>query len=149
LIKKRRSKAMRDFNKASNVILNTTLNMTEKTAKWLFTDHARTAEFSETLSILTRFRQRRNYQQAQDDFKERRFQRSIISRERFFSAGKVDSDYERVTAELVDYARYFCDLFWGFMKPVLTAIGWHISRILLIWLINIIYFYVLFYLLFS
>lgn len=139
MVRKRRSKAMRDFNKISNALMNTTLNMTEKTAKWLITDHARTVEFSETLNILTRSRQRRNYQQAQDDFKERRFQRLIDSRERLFSTGKVDSDYERISAELVDYARYFWDLFWGYMKPVLIAIGWHLSRILMIWLYNFIF----------
>jgi hypothetical protein len=149
LIKKRRSKAMRDFNKVSNVILNGTLNMTEKTVKWLITDHSRTTEFSDTLSFLTRFRQQRNYQKAQDDFKERRFQRFIDSQKRLMTTGRVDSDYERISAELADYARYFLDLFWGYMKPVLSAIGWHLYRILLIWLINIIYFYALFYLLFS
>jgi hypothetical protein len=143
------SKAIRNLKLATNSTLRNTGNIASKgftkTAKWLVTDHTGSTQRISFMEV----QQKINYSLARMALVNRRMKRSNERVQRLINNGLNDSGFEVVTGCLIDHALYMFDLLWGFIGPIVSYLLMSILMIVAIVVCNVIFFYGLFWLLFS
>ena len=105
----------------------------EKTAKWMTTDHIGTSHLASIMEL----QQNMNYSNASLNL--------LIRRSGRFN----QSHFQSIISWMTDYLHYGWDLLIGFTGPIISMILWSIFRIIVIVACNVIFFYALFWLLFS
>jgi hypothetical protein len=144
-----RSKAIRNIKSAANNTLRTTGNIASKgvikTAKCLVTDHTGSTQRIGIMEL----KQRINYSLARMALVNRRMKRSNEQVQRLINTGLNDSAFEGASDWLIDHALYVFDLLWGYIWPIVSYLLWSIFIIVAIVVCNVIFFYALFWFLFS
>lgn len=107
----------------------------EKTAKWMTTDHIG----SSRLSSLMEFEQKMNYSNASLNLSTRRLARY----------GQNQSILESTLGWIADYLEYAWDMLLGFTIPIIKMFLWSIFSIIVIIVVNVIFFYGIYLLLIS
>jgi hypothetical protein len=144
-----RSKAIRNIKSAANNTLRTTGNIASKgvikTAKCLVTDHTGSTQRIGIMEL----KQRINYSLARMALVNRRMKRSNEQVQRLINTGLNDSAFEGASDWLIDHALYVFDLLWGYIWPIVSYLLCSIFIIVAIVVCNVIFFYALFWFLFS
>lgn len=144
-----RSKTMQNFNRAADRTLTKVGNVTSagvhKIAKWTVTDHTGTVERSSMMGLC----QSANYSIARMALIADRMERRNNNFMKFKNTGQEISILGHVAGWIIDYLRYFLRLIWGFIEPIVFHILFTIFHIILILLLNAIFFYALFLLITS
>lgn len=144
-----RSKVIRNLKSATNSTLRTTGNIASKevnkTFKWMATDHTGSTQRCSIMEL----EQRINYSLARMALGNRRIKRLNDSVQRLNNTGVGDSTFEIAIGWLIDHALYILDLMCGFIRPIVNYLLWTIFIIFMVVLFNGIFFYALFWFLFS
>lgn len=135
---------MQNFNRAADRTLtgvgNVTSKSAQKIAKWAVTDHTGAVERSSMMGLC----QSSNYIMARMALRVDRMERRHNNYMKFKNTGQEISILAHVAGWLIDYLRYFLRLIWGFIEPIVFHILFTIFSIILILLLNAIFFYALY-----
>lgn len=122
-------------------------NAAEKTAKWMATDHTGSVDYSLHQSNLMESQQSINFILARMALGNRHVRRLIDRHQRLVDTGEETGFLEIAIDWIVDRILFIWDLLWGFIEPLVSFILFGLFRIVLIVVVNIVFFGVIYLLL--
>ena len=124
-------------------------NIAGKTAKWMATDHTGSVDYSLRQGSVMESQQSINFILARMALGNRRVRRLIDRHQRLVDTGEEAGGFEIVSDWIVDRILFIWDLLWGFIEPLVSFILFGLFRIVLIVVVNIVFFGVIYLLLTS
>lgn len=139
------SKTVRNLKSAANSTIRTTGKIaskgTAKTFKWLTTNHSRPT-FGRSIMEIT---QSINYHKA-DMALSRRMQKRYIEKTKNYdySVSVTRYKFDNFKGWMIDHSIYVLELIWGFFQPILSELFSKIMVMLIVIVVNVVFFGVLF-----
>lgn len=137
------AKTYRNLHSAANSIGK----MAGKTAKWMATDHTGSVDYSLRQGSVMESQQSINFILARMALGNRHVRRLIDRHQRLVDTGEETGFLEIASDWVVDRILFIWDLLWGFIEPLVSFILFGLFRIVLIVVVNIVFFGVIYLLL--